>query len=249
MTEIETKFKFAHRAVDVLLQVANQLKWTTEAQQCAIALHATTIELFSGILALADTERAAAIPIILRSLFEAVVDLENLLEQPQFLKNMEATNLAQMKKLLVQGKVNPLLHGLGEGKDIPATLREFSARLAELKRQRRDPRSIEDRCAAINREDEYRSVYALMTLDVHNQLAALADRHDFEPGDPNTTIAFFADNAVKSAMRLTMATGYLLQSAQMIHKAFQTNTPVVAQLQSEFELSRSGKRDRDLPEN
>lgn len=60
-----TRFEFAHKAVDRILEAAKSLRWVTEAQQCALALHATTIELFAGCLALADTERAAGIPIVL----------------------------------------------------------------------------------------------------------------------------------------------------------------------------------------
>lgn len=232
-----TRFEFAHRAVDTLLEAAKLLRWVTEAQQCALALHATTIELFAGCLALADTERAAGIPIVLRSLFEAVVDLENLLRQPEFLKNMEAANLMQAKKLLVQGRVNPLLHGLDMGSDTTTHLREFGNRLAELARQGREALSIEDRCAAVDRGDEYRSVYALLTLDVHNNLAALGDRHYTEAGE-NGHISIFAESADKSEMRLSMATGYLLQSAEMVHRAFKTGDAVVSELLLEFDRSR-----------
>jgi hypothetical protein len=232
-----TRFEFAHRTVDTILEAAKLLRWVTEAQQCALALHATTIELFSGCLALADTERAAAIPIVLRSLFEAVVDLENLLKQREFVKNMEAANLMQTKKLLVQGRVNPLLHGMDKGKDTATNLREFGTRLAELKRQGREALSIEDRCAAVDRGDEYRSVYALLTLDVHNNLAALGDRHYVDTGE-NGTITFFADNSGKSEMRLSMATGYLLQSAEMVHRAFQTGDTAVSALLLEFDCAR-----------
>jgi hypothetical protein len=123
---MRTKFEFAHHALDTTLEAARLLRWVTEVQQCALALHGTTIELFAGCLALADTERAAAIPIVLRSLYEAVVDLENLLLNAEYLKNMEAANLAQIHELLVQGRINPLFRGLDQGTDTTANLRKLA---------------------------------------------------------------------------------------------------------------------------
>jgi hypothetical protein len=238
---LNTRFEFAHRAVDTILESAKQLRWVTEPQQIALALHATTVELFSGCLALADTERAAAIPIVLRSLYEAVVDLENLLLNAKFLKNMEAANLAQLHELLVQGRVNPLFRGLDNGSDTTANLRQFGTRLAELKRQGRDALSIKDRCAAVDRDDEYRTVYALFSLDVHNNLAALGDRHYLDIGE-NGTMAFFAEDSNKTDMRISMATGYLLQSAEMVNRAFQTGDTIVPELLLEFDRARKARK-------
>jgi Family of unknown function (DUF5677) len=236
---MRTKFEFAHHALDTTLEAARLLRWVTEVQQCALALHGTTIELFAGCLALADTERAAAIPIVMRSLYEAAVDLENLLLNAEYLKNMEAANLAQIHELLVQGRVNPLFRGLDQGSDTTANLRQFGNRLAELKRLGRGVLSIKDRCAAVNRDDEYRTVYALLTLDVHNNLAALGDRH-FEDAGENGTIAIFGEGTGKSTeSRLSLAMGYFLQSAAMIHHAFRTGDTSVLHLLQEFDRTRS----------
>jgi hypothetical protein len=79
--------------------------------------------------------------------------------------------------------------------------------------------------------------YALLTRDVHNNLAALGDRHYLDTGE-NGTVAFFADNSDKSEMQLSMATGYLLRSAEMVHRAFQTGDTAVSELLLKFDPTR-----------
>jgi hypothetical protein len=231
----DSQSAWAHRANATVLEVAGLLRWNTEAQQCALALHATTIELHAGCLALADTGRAAGVPIVLRSLYEAVVDLENLLIDAQFLKNMEAVNITQVQKLLIQGRVNPLFRGLDQGSDIKTNLRDFGNRLAALKKQGRGLLSIEDRCAAVNRSDEYRTIYALLTLDVHNNLAALGDRHFVNQGEKGTITIFGYDPLRSVPLQLALATGFLMQSADIVHQASRTNVTVVRQFLEDFD--------------
>ena len=48
------------------------------------------IELYSGCIVLAEADRVAGIPIILRTMYEALVDLDNLLADPGYVENMES---------------------------------------------------------------------------------------------------------------------------------------------------------------
>lgn len=82
----------------------------------AVTLHATITELFGACLVLAeDRDHAIGIPILLRSMQEALVDLDNLVHDAGYIENIEAANLKQLLKLLDSAKTNPLLAGLLEG--------------------------------------------------------------------------------------------------------------------------------------
>jgi hypothetical protein len=71
------------------------------------------------------------------------------------------------------------------------------------------------------------------------QSAALGDRHIEDAGE-NGTIVIFGDGAGKSAeSRLSLAMGYFLQSAAMMHHAFRTGGTSVARLLQEFDRTRS----------
>jgi hypothetical protein len=229
---ISQQLTFAHHTIEVMLRCVAVLQFQTPAPQLAIALHGTVIELFSGCVALVECERLSAIPIVLRSLFEAVVDLDNLLQNPTYIEHMEAADLRQRKELLIQGRTNPLMSGLDLKLDLVGELKTVGPRLAELERRGHGRLKIKDRCIAVGREDEYRSIYALFTLDVHNNISALADRHTEAVnifGVPNLTVV---------RGRLSLATKYAVESATMIHRAFRTQEPTIAILPSQLEAIR-----------
>ena len=60
---------------------------------------------------LCDERWAEGIPVVLRSIYEAVVDLNNLALDAGYVEFMEAANLKQICKLLEQSLHNPLLRG------------------------------------------------------------------------------------------------------------------------------------------
>jgi hypothetical protein len=96
----------------------------------------------------------------------------------------------------------------GLGDDTSAKLREFSARLAELKRQGREALSIEDRVRGGRQGRRISERVRTVDADVHNNLTALGDPHYLDTGE-NGTVAFFADNPDKSEMRLSIFGGGL----------------------------------------
>jgi hypothetical protein len=79
---------------------------------------------------------------------------------------------------------------------------------------------------------EYSSLYGLFCLDAHNNSAALADRHlEHLPDTSVVTIKFLCEPDIPSVVhRLSFGTGFLIQSAVMIHEAFHTSTTDIVQL-------------------
>ena len=79
----------------------------------ALALHGTVIHLFSGCVLLAQWGEPTGIPILLRSQYEALVDLDNLLQDPSYHCRMEHANVKQTLNIMRSG---PLREAFQKGR-------------------------------------------------------------------------------------------------------------------------------------
>jgi hypothetical protein len=102
---------------------------------------------------------------------------------------------------------------------------------------------IRTRCDRAGRLDEYESLYALFCLDTHNNGAALAGRQLSELPDGKLQISFFGEYDPQAvARRLDFGLQLLLESARMIHGAFQVPAPHLNELASRLERERAARR-------
>lgn len=237
--ELHAHVEAASEAVPIVLEAAAQIRHDdSDAQIHALALHGTITELFSACVLLATWGEPTAIPIILRSMYEALVDLDNLLRDAAYVEHIQAANFKQTIKIMKSG---PLRQEFQEGRK--ADFEQFVTRLAELKAKGKEPLQIRDRCDRVGRLDEYESLYGLFCLDTHNNGAALADRHLSELPDGTLRISFFGDYDPQAvARRLDFGFGFLIQSAQMIHGAFKVPAPQLDELAARLDRERSALR-------
>jgi len=235
---VRRQVQLLERVVDTCLAETSRFSFRDDpfAQMVALALHGTIIELAHGCGALVQSTDYMCIPILMRPMVEASVDLANLLEDPAYVKNMEAADHDRFVKLLEQslpGK-NPYLKGLAGQHDVPEELREREARLAHLEAEGRASMTIFERFRRAKREDEYRSVYPLLCLDAHNNFSALAERHMDERPDGQRTVSFFKLPAVATLRnRLDAVIATVINSALSIHSAFKTGSTAFAPLAEE----------------
>jgi len=210
-----------------LLQVKGTV---TDPQLSAFTLPATIFELLSGCLVLAETRREAGIPILLRSMYEALVDLDNLVRDPTYHQHMEAANLRQVARAIgSSGRGVAADRTRGGAKVDHDALR---VGLAALKKRGKAPLAFDERCALAGRTDEYESLYADLCLDAHNNIAALTQRHVRSVGiDGHLEISVLGDPDVAAvAKHLSMGVGFLIESAHLIHGAFGTAVPAIGEL-------------------
>ena len=187
-----------------------------------------------GGLALAKTEHSAGVPVLLRSLYEALVDLDNLLRDTDYRERMEADNIVQFLKVLEASPSNPLLAGLAERHDLVALKTELSSQLKDLHSRRRGQMDFRTRCEAMSRGNEYTSIYLLLCLDAHNNVSSLFDRHVSGRELGQVEVSVFGDgNPFGLASRVSMGVGWMLQSAEFVHGAFRTGYAGIAQLQKQ----------------
>lgn len=228
---LRTRAEELSDVVPVVLEAAAQLRHEQNlAQHLAIALHCTNIELFSACPLLALYGEPTPIPIILRSMYEALVDLDNLLHDATYVDRMESANLTQMLKFENSAAMSK--------KDADA----FKARLAEFVAKKRGPMDLRARCEKVGRGDEYGGIYALFCLDTHNNAAALMERHISERPDGSIMISVFGKYDPQVVVRrLEVGVGWLIQSARMIHSAFQIPAPRVDELADRFDRERKAR--------
>jgi hypothetical protein len=232
---VQRQVRLLERVIDTCLIETSKLSFDPDSlpQMVAVALHGTILELAHACGSLVQSTDYAAIPILMRPMLEASVDQDNLLGDAEYVKNMEAADLARFVALLEQsvpGK-NPFLKGLSEQHDVRAGLIERHRRIAELEAEGRASLKIFERFKRAKREDEYRSVYPLLSLDSHNNFSALSERHFGELANGEPTLSFFKPPEVATLRsRLDAVTGMALGSALSIHSAFRTSTGAFASL-------------------
>jgi hypothetical protein len=217
--------------VRVVLDAAAQLRHQeTLPQMLALALHCTNIEYFSACVLAAQFGEPTTIPLILRSMYEALVDLDSLLQDADYLDHMESANLAQMLKLE------------GTGAMSQAEADAFKKRRDELMANKRGPMNLRTRCEKVGRLDEYKGIYALLCLDTHNNSAALTERHISEKPDGSIVVSVFGKYDPNTVIRrLEVGLGWLLQSAGIIHRAFQIPAPRIEELSQKYDAERKAR--------
>lgn len=238
---LRARVEAASAVVPVVLDDAKRLRHDDSvAQLQALALHGTIIELFSACVLLAQWSEPTGIPILLRSMYEALVDLDNLVHDASYVSRMEHANIVQTLKVMSGA---PLRKEFQEGRKDDYD--QMRARLVELESEGKASLSIRKRCAAVGRLGEYEGIYGLFCLDTHNNASALAERHLSEHKDGMPVVSFFGPyDAQGVAMRLDFGLTWLFQSARMIHGAFQVPAPEVEALAERFERERSERRAR-----
>jgi len=97
------------------------------AQIYALGLYGSMIEQFSACVLLAQFGEPSTIPIILRSMYEALVDLDNLVHDASYHCRIEHANIKQTLSIIRSG---PLREGFQ--KDHTEDLDQLTTRLAEL---------------------------------------------------------------------------------------------------------------------
>jgi hypothetical protein len=234
--ELRARADAAANVVPVVLDAATALRHDeSEAQIYALGLYGTIIEQFSACVLLAQYGEPSTIPIVLRSMYEALVDLDNLLHDASYACRIEHANIKQTLSIMRSG---PLRESFQRGRK--EDYNQLSARLAELEEEGKASQKIWQRCAAVGRRDEYNSLYALFCLDTHNNASALAERHLGEREDGSTLISFFGKyDPTVVASRLDFGLQFLFQSARMVHGAFEAPAPTVEALAVLFERERA----------
>lgn len=176
-------------------QHARRVKFHKKHSQhhALMCLYCTIIELAHGQKALLRKGQTTALPVVLRSIFEAYADLRAVINDATYTKRMEATFIEQ-KALSLKNAVrtpdNRFFEDMRSGMDLPQELSRRERELEALRREGAKPLKTYERFQAGGLEHEYQSTYWLLCLEGHNNISALEDRHIEKRGDEYAVVLF-----------------------------------------------------------
>jgi hypothetical protein len=88
-SELRATVEHCSAAVPIVLDAAAKLSHDeSDAQVIALAIYGSVIELFSSCVGLAALGEPTAVPIILRSMYESHVELDNLLQDAGYVEHV-----------------------------------------------------------------------------------------------------------------------------------------------------------------
>jgi len=194
------KFKeidlYYRRSLDALIQFAAVFTFdgTHPLHVNAVFLYGSIIELSGSLIPLLETEHFSAIPIILRSILEAYVDLENLCKEPKYGYSLELKYLNESLKFLKEARNAKNVY-----LDVIAKAPDYEERVSAMEAERdrllalgyRDLNRYE-RFVKASLENEYRTIYNSLCCAAHNDYRALRERH-FENKGEKATFHFFKE--------------------------------------------------------
>src|SRR3989304_6690450 len=213
--------KYYQRSLKELIQLASSFTFdgTHPLHANAVSLYGSVIELSSSLIPLLATEHFSAIPVVLRSILEAYVDLENLCKDPKYGYSLEIKYLAESLKFLKEAK-----NEKNEYLEIIAHASDYDERVSKMEAERnrliqlgyKDMNRFE-RFSKAGMENEYRTIYNWLCCASHNDYRALRDRH-FTIGELGPTYHFFKEADIQSLeIFFGIASELLLRASVAIH--------------------------------
>lgn len=176
----EQLFPFLDELLQSSMKEITQIRFDkADPQQLfSIILYARIIELSYAIAKLVEAGMSAAIPVILRTLFEAFANLLVLSTNAGHIKSMYASAANQKLRLLhskSRSPENPFLAGLQF--DVEQEITGVTEELTDLKAQGYAPLQLAELFERAELRHEYPSMYWQMSLHAHNNPVALLAHH------------------------------------------------------------------------
>lgn len=209
----------ASRAIATGIAVAERLDGllvgarykSTQPDECAAWLCLTIAEAFSGVLALLESPAQAHAPTLARTMVESLVNLKNLVADPDYLNQMRFDNADQQLKTFAGYRVDPSSSG-----EFRSNLERASAVEQQIYDQtysvERKSFNIYKKFKRAGMLDYYETAYRFLCSFSHNNLIALQARHGHghrlrfrQPLPPKTIIMILgvAANLYAEAIRTT----------------------------------------------
>lgn len=195
-------------------------------QLTAVCVYCSILEFSHGEMALFEKGQTTALPIVLRSIFEAYADLRALLKDADYYKNMYATFLEEKLRFLrnvAKSSSNAYSRGVSAGMDVNGEVSSLELEIANYKTEGRKPLSNFARFESGGLVHEYQSIYWLLCLESHNNMSALDDRHIEKDGGDYHAVLFKAADPEDLLRILDSLLAVMIDSGVKIHRFLGTN--------------------------
>lgn len=126
--------------------------------------------------------------------------------------------------------------------DIDSVIMDYEKKLDALKTKGFKPISIYDRFVKAGMENEYRSIYSLLSMDAHSNIQALIDRHIEIQSDGDFQVVYYKDEPLEQyILYIDFIAGILTDSSKRIHEIFKSSEiGVFNKLDDELKQIRDG---------
>lgn len=213
-------------AISAAISDAAQLKFVASHKwhMTLVALYLSILEYGKAAHALAVSQSGAAIPLILRSVLEAYVDLANLARQQSYGHYIEAEHAKQWIYVLKEApNGNPYLEEIAQAANAEAVLEEHESELKRLVQAGYSPLPQREKFTRAGLGDEYTSVYNFLCCLSHNNMRALISRHirfNESAGKPELRLFGNFEEGF-TVLALDMLLALLFQASDIIYGALE----------------------------
>lgn len=224
--EVITFLKASHDEFQVL---AKEIKFdgSDSHHRCCMALYGSILELTTSCVILIDKGLLTGAFVLLRSILEAYVDLENLIESKSYLADLEMSFVTEWLRILDEAAAggNEYLADISKSPDLAATIKKWRAKRSELEAQGGCVMTQAEKFKRAGLDREYRSIYNELCSNSHNNLRALLDRHVEEEQDDFSIVYYKEPSGRDIAINVGVLTELLMRATQATHGYFKS--PVI----------------------
>jgi len=221
MSETKEILGFFEKEIEEVLSLASELKFDPNhaLHQHVISLYGSVIELSSSIKVLYKSGHYSTIPVVLRTILEAFVDLRNLCQDPKYGYSLTINSNKESLKFLKAAKDDQNVYAemIARDPDIDHHIANFKKKNESLKANGNKGMNIRDKFRKADMLDEYLTIYNMLCAGTHNDIRALRARH-IVIGKDSFSLEFFKNEDTEAMYEsLGIASELLLRATYEIH--------------------------------
>jgi hypothetical protein len=189
----------------------------------ALCLYCSIIELCPSLLILIQHGQFTGIPSLIRSMYEADVDLVNTLKDRDYFQSLHATYLTKMISVIQEAhnsEAPGFMKASGGIVEMRILLKKLRKRLAVIKAAGHGPLKNVDRFRRAERDEDYITAYAYLCRYTHNDIRALQSRHLRSDGDKVELKVFERLGPENETHLIDLADAVLLGASGRVHIFF-----------------------------
>ncbi|AYH43959.1 DUF5677 domain-containing protein [Azoarcus sp. DN11] len=214
------------------IRLAASIRFNSENRQhlLSLCLYCSVIELCPSLVILIQRGEFIGLPHLIRSMYEASIDLANALKNPEYFESLYAGYLAKLIGVMQQAHDSAapgFITATGSIEAIRSFLKEKKKELAALKKAGHEPLQIGQRFEIAVGNQEYLSAYAYLCGYAHNDIAALEARHLRKCEDGDVKLIVFEEIGAQNETHLIdLANTVLLGASGRTHRFFESDDAV-----------------------
>jgi hypothetical protein len=189
-------------------------------QLFVICTYSSILELTFGCMALIEKKVTTALPLLIRTVVEAYVDLRAIRNDPKYLRNVMSGYLKERLRLIDVDNLreHPFLAGLTEEGDLAGRKGQLEEELKGHRDAGYPPLPMHAKFDRAGMKPVYQSLYWYLCLDSHNDLSTLEERH--LEGDE--VVLFKGETNFAYTQELDALLTTLIDSSVLVHEVFKS---------------------------